>query len=190
MSLQKYNNIMIDTETLATGADAVILSLGAVKFTTDGRIDDKAFYVSISIDSQLKRKISESTINWWMDQDAAARAVFKEKKVTLESALHDFAEWIDHASYKVWSNGADFDIPLIRNAMEQYDIQVPWEFWNQRCFRTLKSEPPGVYVPAPVLDTAHNALDDALNQVKHLHAIYAAQRPGAAQPKGSFVKSN
>ena len=43
MATPKYDNIMIDTETMATSPDAVILSLGAVKFTTDGQIDDNAF---------------------------------------------------------------------------------------------------------------------------------------------------
>ena len=122
-----------------------------------------------------------------MSKDDAARAVFKEPKVTLETAMHDFADWFDHSQYKVWSNGADFDIPLVKHAMDQYHLDAPWQFWNQRCFRTLKSEPPGMYVPPPVLEAAHNALDDALNQVKHLHSIYAAQRPGAVQPKGSYV---
>ena len=45
-------NIMIDLETLGNRSDAVILSLGAVKFDlTSGKIDDQGFYASISIDS-------------------------------------------------------------------------------------------------------------------------------------------
>lgn len=190
MAAQRYDQIMIDTETLATTPDAVIVSIGAVKFTVDGKINDSAFYASISLDSQHTRHISEDTLLWWMNQSAEARKVFSEAKVTLEAALHDLAAWFDHANYCVWSNGADFDIPLIKHGMAQYDIEVPWKFYNQRCFRTLKSIPPGMSVPKTVMTTAHNALADAHDQVTHLHAIYAASRPGASQPKGSYVKGN
>lgn len=183
------DQIMIDTETLATGPNAVILSIGAVKFSLDGKMDDSAFYASCSVDSQPNRHISESTLVWWMGQSDAARKVFTEPKVTLESALNDFIDWIDHDKYCVWSNGADFDIPLVKHAMDQFGLEPPWKFWNQRCFRTLKSIPPGSYVPKPQEPTiAHNAVADAIAQVAHLHAIFAHGKPGAPVQKGSYVK--
>ena len=58
-------NIMIDLETLGNRSDAVILSLGAVKFDlTSGKIDDQGFYASISIDSHpaLARHILLATL--------------------------------------------------------------------------------------------------------------------------------
>ena len=72
-------HIMIDVESLGTRADAVILSLGAVKFDlTSGKIDDQGFYASISIDSnqELGRRIQEDTLLWWLKQDIAAQSVF------------------------------------------------------------------------------------------------------------------
>lgn len=42
------NHLMIDLETLGTSADAVILSVGAVKFDLESdKIDDEGFYLSL-----------------------------------------------------------------------------------------------------------------------------------------------
>ena len=47
-------DVMVDLETLATSADAVILSIGAVRFDLEtGEIDDAGFYASISVESNL-----------------------------------------------------------------------------------------------------------------------------------------
>ena len=52
--MPSFQHIMIDTETLDIGPDAVILSLGAVKFDLDSdEIDDQGFYASVSLDSNL-----------------------------------------------------------------------------------------------------------------------------------------
>jgi len=186
MAALGFDHIMIDTETLGTGPDSVILSVGAVKFTTDGAIDDNGFYASISIDSQPTRKISEQTLKFWLKQKPDAQGVFFEDKVSLEVAMADLYDWFDHDNYKVWSNGADFDIPLVKHAMNQYGIEAPWKFWNQRCFRTLKSIPPGISAPKPAPTVAHNALSDALAQVIHLHNIYAMSKPGYV-PENPYV---
>ena len=47
----------------------------------------------------------------------------------------------------------------------------PWKFWNDRCYRTIKSMHPEV--PMPRTGTHHNALDDAKTQALHLMAILA-----------------
>ncbi len=64
-------DIMLDLETLGTTADAVILSIGAVKFNLEtGKIDDEGFYRSVSVESNLDlgRRISEDTLIL-MDRD-------------------------------------------------------------------------------------------------------------------------
>ena len=74
-------HVMIDLETLGTVADAAILSIGAVKFELESQaIDDAGFYASVSIDSNLemKRRIQEDTLIWWMKQGESAQGVFHE----------------------------------------------------------------------------------------------------------------
>lgn len=170
-------HIMIDNETLGTTADAVILSIGAVKFDLEtGKVSDEAFYRSISIDSNLeyKRRISEDTLLWWFKQEAAAQAVFHEAKEHLSDVLVELSDWIGTGSYQMWSNGADFDLPMLAHAYTQVGVEIPWKFWNSRCFRTYKNLPGAKDIRVPVPGVKHNALSDAYQQAQTVCAIHKA----------------
>lgn len=168
-------HVMLDLETLGTKTDSVILSIGAVKFDLDSdRIDDAAFYASVSIDSNLAagRGVDESTLLWWLQQSKEAQAVFFEPKQSLEVAVGSFADWFcegNDAKF-IWSKGADFDIPMVANALRAFGYETPWEFYNARCVRTYSKLPSArdVVVPNPL---KHNALQDAIAQVKLVQAI-------------------
>lgn len=170
------NNVMIDLETLGTRADSVIMSIGAVKFDLQtGAIDAaNAFYASVSIDSNheaIPRHISESTLVWWTRQSAEAQKVFHEPKTTLYAALCDLQNWFGDADCDVWSNGADFDIPMLAHAYHSNGLEAPWKFYKTRCFRTMKNLPFAPKAEA-LPKTAHNALDDAIAQALHLQLIW------------------
>lgn len=170
-------HLMIDNETLATTSDAVILSIGAVPFDLEtGVVSDKGFYVSLSVDSNLeyKRRISEATLLWWLKQESAAQQVFHEPKQHLATGLEELSGYIGRNDYTVWSNGADFDIPMLAHAFTQVGMDVPWQFWNTRCYRTYKNLPGAKAVAAPSSGVKHNALSDAYNQAVHVCAIHEA----------------
>lgn len=171
-------HLSVDLETLGTTADSAILSIGAVKFDLEsGQIDEGGFYGSISIDSNLEagRKINEDTLIWWLKQPAAAQQVFHEKKGDLYAVLQEFSDWVGTRDFLVWSNGASFDIPMLEHAYKAAHMEVPWEFWNSRCFRTYKNLPGAKSVKLPAKQgVAHNALADAYNQAAQLQAIHAA----------------
>lgn len=169
-------NVMVDTETLGTAADACILSIGAVKFSLETLdIEDAGFYASISVDSNLehRRRIQEDTLIWWMKQAPEAQGVFHESKQTLAVALTDFSDWIGDDDCFVWSNGADFDLPMLAHAYTSLGIEIPWRFWNSRCFRTYKNLPGAKNIKAAAMGTKHNALADAVNQAQTAQLIYA-----------------
>ena len=174
-------NVMIDNETLAVTADAVIMSIGAVEFDLDGSLGDK-FYRSISIDSNLAlgRCINESTLLWWLQQSPEAQQVFHEAKVELTSALQDLASWFPanldahgNNTTLVWSNGASFDIPMLEHAYKQCGMESPWEFYNSRCVRTYRDLPGAKNIQRPAAKITHNALDDAIAQALYVQAIHA-----------------
>lgn len=170
-------HVMVDLETLGTTADAVILSMGAVRFDLDsGEIDDEGFYASISVESNLdyKRRISESTLLWWFGQSAQAQKVFYEPKDTLQTALLNFSDWLGDSDSFMWSNGADFDLPMLAHAYTQHVIDIPWKFYNSRCVRTYKALPQAANVKVPRAGTHHNALHDAMHQVQLVQAIQRA----------------
>lgn len=164
-------NVMVDLETLAVSADAVIVSIGAVKFTAK-KIEDAAFYTPVSINSNLSlgRRVEESTVAWWMGQSDAARNIFRQPAVTVEEALSQFAHWLGDDPVFMWANGADFDLAILQHAYAQLGLEVPWKFWNNRCFRTVKSFSKVRAPAAP--SVAHNALDDAIAQARHLQLIW------------------
>jgi 3' exoribonuclease, RNase T-like len=171
-------HLMVDLETLGTTADSVILSIGAVKFDLEGDsiVDEEGFYSSISIDSNLElgRKVNEDTMLWWLKQPAAAQQVFHEEKFALLDALEQFSDWVENRTYTVWSNGASFDIPMLEHAYKTSRMEVPWEFWNTRCFRTYKNLPGARGVKMPEKQgIRHNALSDAYNQARELQALHA-----------------
>lgn len=177
----KYNDIMMDLETLSTAVDCAIVSIGAVRFNADTIADDK-FYRIISIESNLAqgRVVSADTLRWWLEQDAQAKAVFNDpNQMHISAALSDFQKWIgaDAETVNVWSNGADFDIAIMANAYAKSGTPTPWKFYNTRCFRTIKSTPATTAVPKPKNFGKHNALLDAINQAQHLQLIWKAAVP-------------
>lgn len=166
-------HVMLDLETLGTAADSVIVSIGAVRFDLN-TIDDDAFYTAISIESNLAlgRKVSGATLAWWMQQSDAARKVFNEPSIALDTALEELKDWFKGEDCQIWSNGAAFDIPMIEHAFAQLDQAPPWKFWNARCFRTMKGLPLAKKIPPVKASVAHNALADALAQAQTLQAIW------------------
>lgn len=180
-----YAHIMLDMETLGLTADSVILSIGAVKFNLDGDISDEALYGVCDIESQIRRHISANTLAWWMEQSDTAKTVFKDG-VPLMNVLKDMTNFVDRDDYVVWSNGADFDIPLLNHALRTHGMEPIFKHWNHRCFRTIKEEYKACPKP-PFEGTQHNALMDAIHQAKWLIDIYRFKH-NPPPPKG-FVRS-
>jgi len=181
------HDIMIDLETLGTTADAAIVSIGAVRFDLDGGLvfdGSEAsggiadyFYTALHVDSQ-HRHISTDTITWWMGQTVDAQSVFSDpKKCGLEPALMDLADWIKDGLFTavkptVWSNGADFDLPMLAHAYKQVGLKLPWAPYAARCYRTYKNLPDARTIKVERTGQHHNALDDAIYQARHLCAIH------------------
>lgn len=166
------NNIMIDLETLDTAANAAILSIGAVKFDVVNGELGEIFYKKVSLRSSIASggTISADTLSWWMRQDEIARSVFDPLGAeSLSEALAAFAHWCGDDCV-VWGNGAAFDLTILSCSYHRLNKPIPWKFWNERCYRTLRAECP---VPAsPFEGVEHNALADAMHQAKHLLKIY------------------
>lgn len=168
-------NVMLDLETLGTSPGSAILSIGAVKFGNGG-IQDR-FYARIDLanNMRLSLRIDASTIMWWLKQSDEARLEITEPGGLLVVVLLEFDKWLGTKECKIWGNGAAFDNALLAEAYRVTELELPWQFRNDRCYRTLKNFFPQVPLP-PGTGTKHNALDDAEFQAKHLMAIFDYQR--------------
>jgi DNA polymerase III epsilon subunit-like protein len=170
-------NIMIDLETMSTEVNAAILSIGAVEMNFETKELGREFYVNVVLSSCLKLGMhrSQSTLEWWSkDENKAARDMLTKDAVSIESAVSSFNAWCaelaEPDNLAPWSNGAGFDIPILANAIRICGKQVPWKFYNESCFRTLKRLFYSVRVPR-ANTMKHHALEDAKNQARHLLAI-------------------
>ncbi len=168
--------VMVDIESLDSGNNALILSIGAVEFDPEHHVPTgREFYVAIKQDKQVSkwgRTVSESTKAWWAQQSEEARKVLTDPTATyLDTALGSFAEWFAGQHLTVWGYGSTFDNVVLRNAFHAVGDPCPWGYREDMCYRTLMNLARGlIEVPART-GTHHNALDDARYQAQ-CAAIY------------------
>lgn len=173
VDITPMSDVMIDLETLGRRAGCAVLSIGAVEFCPRRGLG-KELYVVINRPSQRELGLHEDpeTLKWWLSQTEAARQVLEDaedkKAVTLDKALAQLTTFLTPLGLrrvKIWGNGGDFDNAILTNLYAAIGQNVPWDFWNNRCYRTLKN-----LVPSEKLKregTYHNALDDAKTQAMH-----------------------
>jgi exodeoxyribonuclease VIII len=184
--------VMLDLETLSTETNAAIISIGAVKFEpralVTGKLGDpsdpeyKHFYCNVEFHSLSSEgfHFEGRTVQWWMEQTKEARdSLFVDAK-NIETALGLFWTWFGPKSLPTWGNGAGFDNAILRSAYRKFHGVTPFDFYHDRCFRTMKSLFPDVPYVKPTL--AHNALSDAEAQAIHLQKIFNFI-PTGAQPQ-------
>lgn len=169
-------HIMVDIETWGTGSDALPISIGACRFNpVGGEIEDR-FYVCIDPASAKEAglSISADTLLWWMakERNDARDAWLAQSRVDIWTALQGFSEWMTSDEFNlVWGNGATFDNVILRSAFEKATVTCPWKFWQDACYRTLKGLAPAIKIERS--GTHHDALDDAVDQAKHMQAVVA-----------------
>lgn len=159
--------IMVDVETLGLGDEVTILSIGAVEFGPDGLGEE--FYRSISMEScgEVGLGIEPATLEWWLTQEESAREALVGGE-HIEGVLWDFTGFYGDAD-EVWANSPSADCEWLEDAYEAVGLEEPWEYSDERDYRTFMSLPGEVEV---VMEgTEHNALDDAKYQ-----ALMASQK--------------
>lgn len=165
---------MIDLETLATGPDAVIITIGALRF--DPYANDRKrpvgempnFYCRVDPGSfdYPEAEINDETMAWWAKQPPEIQhEAFGEGVSRLDirdalDQLFDFCRPCD----RVWANGPAFDIIILETAARRLGRTVPWQFWKARDCRTVFRMVPSRDVKA----NNHNALDDCWLQTVKL----------------------
>lgn len=166
---------VLDLETMGKGSRAAIAAIGCVRIeqlTITGSL-----YRRVSLETSLQAglQVDASTIEWWLQQDEAARAeIHKPGAIRLESALAALAEFMGHSPLHqpnkkalLWGNGSSFDNVIVGSAFDACGIQRPWLFWNDRDLRTMLALYPEAKT-LPFEGTKHHALDDAMHEAKQL----------------------
>lgn len=172
-------DLMLDIETLSTRPNAVILTLGAVKFDPfSERIDvEEGLDIKIDVDEQtaIGRHIQEETVEWWGRQpkEVQEAALGETGRIGLEQftkSLNKMMVGVD----QIWCQGPAFDMVIIEDLYRQLGKPTPWQFWQVRDSRTLF----GVFGDPrdKGRELAHNALMDCVYQAMGVQQVYYNQR--------------
>lgn len=171
---------MLDLETMGNCPNAAICTIGAVEFDLDNHQIGEKFYCPVNLASAVEQGgvIDTATILWWLKQSEEARSSITGRGNDMTTALFLFTSWLDsrgeRKDIKIWGNGAGFDNVILASAYRRLHLPIPWDYWNNRCYRTIKAFRPEVTMER--IGTHHNAVDDAESQARHLLAIFQSSR--------------
>ena len=170
MKLLSKRLVSLDIETLGQRYNAVIVSIGACKFSINTGIVD-TFSVNIDPESctELGLKTDKSTLEWWSTQPKEARMAWRSNPVSLVDGLTQFIDWWGSDKNQiVVVNGASFDCPIMNSALNVVGLTTPWHFRNEFDLRTmytmLDTSNKEVREMLKLTDGYHTALDDAKAQ--------------------------
>lgn len=186
----KRVDIMADIETLGTKSDSTVFQVSAIAFDiTTGEIYDE-FNQLINIETERIRA-DGNTIKWWLktDKELLTKLLTDKNAIDSTTVWQNFHSWITTQSdtnknIYLWGNGILFDNKMIQVQMNDYQLDYPIFYRNDRDLRTLlelasiKSE----LTSRDLIDLAnkdneeelhlHNALDDCKAQIKLAHLCY------------------
>ncbi|MCY1282776.1 3' exoribonuclease, RNase T-like [compost metagenome] len=168
---------VLDLETMGKGPRSAIAAIGCVRI--EKLVITGSLYRRVRLETSLQAglQVDASTIEWWLQQEEAARAeIFNPGGSRLESALADLANFMGKPPGEapsrttlLWGNGSSFDNVIVGNAFDACSLERPWHFWNDRDLRTLLALYPEAK-QLPFKDTKHHALDDAMHEASQLIA--------------------
>lgn len=162
---------MLDLETLSTDSDAVIITIGAIKFNRNEELkplkDYDTFYVRVDPKSceEIGCTLDPNTVAWWNKQSKEAKyeALENPDRVPIRQALIALSRWLD-GSKIIWANSPSFDCVIMENCYKKCGLLIPWKFWLTRDCRTLY-DLAGVKKRDLPSNVEHNALDDCFTQL-------------------------
>ena len=165
---------MIDLETLSTNPDAVILTVGGVKFNPYNSVEpSQGMYFRVDVDSQtaIDREVMQDTLEWWAKQpkEISEEALGDKDRISLEDMVKTINKWSVGVDV-FWCQGPLFDYAILQNFYKQLGHPVPWQYWQIRDSRTLFSLVPRD--PNEKREALHNALADCYFQAKKVQKIY------------------
>ena len=168
-------DVTLDLETTALCPTAAVMSIGAVAwdrnqvdtpFYEEGSMNnaDYLYLRHIDLRSQFVNGFTfdQDTANWWASRSKEAKmavtAPDSQPCDSIENVVVDFFKWLTEIANGdeicLWSQGSDFDIAILRNICQQFQIDLPVSYKNFRDHRTFFLE--GARI---ILDAAQQPYD-------------------------------
>lgn len=170
-----YEHAEVDIETLGKKADCVVISIAIAFFDIKtGVVGDTLTLYPDAMEQILNgRVLRKDTIDWWRQQsDGAKKATFNHKSKPVETVIKSFVKFFEgHENVQVWGRGPEFDMAILEHLFASYGYETPWDFRTVQSMRTLQLLS-GVEPDKKL--TAHDALNDCINQAQHASACVEA----------------
>lgn len=155
-------DVMIDIETLGRSPGCPVLSVGAVYFDREGNIG-KQYHGVMGFNGIALGKADPDTLEFWSNQTPEAISSLLAGYKTPVQVAWELKDFISKDA-RVWGNGSVFDISIL----DFWFLKSPWDFWNVRDVRTVVDLFDIDYKKYPFEGIVHNALHDAIHQVKYM----------------------
>lgn len=189
--------VMIDAETLDKIPSSVVLSFAGLIFEPLGckqqlvDANDNVIAPNINIvfeytEGQAHRSKSPSTIKWWSEQSAEAKAgVFSDKllRIEYETAVRRFYDWLARAkaagAEAIYACSPRFDVGILEDMIqdvygkdekgEYYSLPIP--FYAEHDVRSIRNF---VFGKKKInWGVKHEALGDCVRQSLEMQEAYA-----------------
>ncbi len=173
--MRPFAGVMIDDESLSLEPTAPILTLGICRFSATEILDSTEIVIDLKEQERLGRRPSISTALWWMAEDqAAARKALLGANIrptqSISATLTLLAHWVrplpgQEKTPEIWCCGPDHDFTQLKSLFAGIGAELPWPFFMQRDFRTIRELCPNA---AAGRSQHHAAEADARHQAAHL----------------------
>ena len=173
-------DIMLDIETLATGPNSVVITLGAIRFDPFTNDEESIEGDSIRMDTFYRRidpesfiwptaEIDDTTLAWWAKQSKEVQheAFTSYDRHDIKDVMRDFHRWCKTYD-NVWANGPAFDIVILEQVCKNLGRGFPWKYYQVRDARTVYNMVDHIR-PNPRL---HHALWDCWSQIVALQSCF------------------
>ena len=166
---------MIDIETLGTKPNAVILSVGAIKFdpfNSNEPHDGKHWRLDVDAQTEIDREVNEDTLAWWAKQDPEIQedAFGESGRTDVYQFMKELNGWLTGCE-AVWCQGPQFDMVILENLFKQFQHHRGWAFWQIMDCRTLFNIMP-VDPRKAIQQNLHSADADAYYQAVCVQQSY------------------
>lgn len=168
-------DVMVDIETTGTNPQyGNIIQIAAVQFNFQTGAIGPSFDRCLAF--APNRFWSEGTRKWWLGQKQEILSGIIDRMEDPAEVMNAYQQFILNSGNRLrfWSRGA-FDWAFIASYCEQYNLEMPHNFWEARDLRTFLAglqgtahEPNMKWVGNTVKGDAHNALFDVVVQLKQL----------------------
>lgn len=172
------NDLMLDVECMGNGQNGALVGIGAVFFDEQSGQLGAEFYRAINLATAVRRggEMEAATVTWWLGQADAARNAIRFNCYDIDEALADFVAFAQRNAgideLRVWGCSPSFDCDKVASALKRSNLEPPWRYWNERCYRTIRER--NRSIAEDERPDLHNALSDAKHQAGHLIKIRKA----------------